>query len=32
MAKETLGDTLEIVYYDNKVTDTETLIKRGQGC
>jgi len=30
MAKETLGDTLEIVYYDNKVTDTETLIKRGQ--
>lgn len=30
MAKETLGDSLEIVYYDNRVTDTETLIERGK--
>lgn len=29
MAKETLGNTVEIIYYDNKVTDTETLIERG---
>ena len=30
MAEETLGDSLEIVYYDNRVTDAETLIKRGK--
>nr|WP_312579866.1 2-hydroxyacid dehydrogenase [Sedimentibacter sp.] len=30
MSKKTLGDTVEIVYYDNKVTDTKTLIERGQ--
>lgn len=30
MAKETLGDAVEIVYYDSKVTDTKTLIERGQ--
>ncbi len=30
MAKETLGNTVEIVYYDNRVTDTEALIERGK--
>lgn len=30
MAKETLGDSLEIIYYDTRVTDTETLIERGK--
>jgi len=30
MAEETLGDALEIVYYDNRATDTETLIERGK--
>lgn len=30
MAKETLGDLLEIIYYDTRVTDTETLIERGK--
>lgn len=30
MAKDTLGNTVEVVYYDTKVTDTETLIERGK--
>ena len=30
MAEETLGDTLEIVYYDNRTTDTLELIERGK--
>lgn len=30
IANETLGNTVEIVYYDSKVTDTKTLIERGQ--
>jgi D-3-phosphoglycerate dehydrogenase len=30
MAKETLGDKVEIVYYDTRVTDTQTLIERGK--
>ncbi len=30
MAKDTLGDALEIIYYDTRVTDTETLIERGK--
>lgn len=30
MAAEALGDKVEIVYYDTKVTDTETLIERGK--
>jgi D-3-phosphoglycerate dehydrogenase len=30
MAGETLGNNLEIVYYDNRVTDTEALIERGK--
>jgi D-3-phosphoglycerate dehydrogenase len=30
MADETLGNDLEIVYYDNRVTDTEALIERGK--
>lgn len=30
MAKETLKDSVEIVYYDNRVTDTDTLIERGK--
>jgi len=30
MAKETLGDIVEIVYYDTKVIDTDTLIERGR--
>lgn len=29
MAEETLGNSLEIVYYDNRTTDTQTLIERG---
>lgn len=30
MAEETLGNSLEIVYYDNRTTDTQTLIERGK--
>lgn len=30
MAKDTLGDLVEITYYDTRVTDTETLIARGK--
>ena len=30
MAKEVLPEDLEIVYYDTRVTDTETLIERGK--
>ena len=30
MARETLGDTFEIVYYDNRTTDTLELIERGK--
>lgn len=30
MAEETLGNSLEIVYYDNRTTDTHTLIERGK--
>ncbi|WP_326910879.1 2-hydroxyacid dehydrogenase [Sedimentibacter sp. MB31-C6] len=30
MAKDTLGNSVEVVYYDTKVTDTETLIERGK--
>jgi phosphoglycerate dehydrogenase-like enzyme len=30
MAGEKLGDSLEIVYYDTRVTDTEQLIERGK--
>ncbi|MDY3918079.1 MAG: 2-hydroxyacid dehydrogenase [Candidatus Limivivens sp.] len=30
MAEQALGDAVEIVYYDTKVTDTETLIERGK--
>lgn len=30
MASETLPNDLEIVYYDTRVTDTETLIERGK--
>ncbi len=30
MAEETLGNSLEVVYYDTKVTDNETLIERGK--
>ncbi len=30
MATEALGDKIEVVYYDTKVTDTETLIERGK--
>jgi len=30
MASETLPSDLEIVYYDTRVTDTETLIERGK--
>lgn len=30
MAAEALGDKVEIIYYDTKVTDTETLIERGK--
>lgn len=30
MAKEILGDTIDIIYYDTRVTDTETLIERGK--
>lgn len=30
MAKDTLKDSVEIVYYDNRVTDTDTLIERGK--
>ncbi len=30
MAEETLGNSLDIVYYDNRTTDTQTLIERGK--
>lgn len=30
MAEGTLGKSLDVVYYDNRVTDTETLIERGK--
>ncbi|MFA9422464.1 MAG: NAD(P)-dependent oxidoreductase, partial [Sedimentibacter sp.] len=30
MAKDTLGDALDIVYFDTRATDTETLIERGK--
>jgi D-3-phosphoglycerate dehydrogenase len=30
MAEETLGNSVEIVYYDNRTTDTQTLIERGK--
>lgn len=30
MAEETLGNSLEIVYYDNRTTDSQTLIERGK--
>lgn len=30
MATDTLGNSLEIVYYDNKITDTDALIERGK--
>lgn len=30
MAEETLGNSLEIVYYNNRTTDTQTLIERGK--
>lgn len=30
MTEETLGNSLEIVYYNNRTTDTQTLIERGK--
>ena len=30
MAKESLGDRVEIVYYNTKTTDTAELIERGK--
>ena len=30
MAESMLGDRVEITYYDNRVEDTETLIKRSK--
>jgi D-3-phosphoglycerate dehydrogenase len=30
MAEETLGNSVDIVYYDNRTTDTQTLIERGK--
>ena len=32
MAKEALGDRVEIVYHDTKVTGTQELIERGNHC
>lgn len=30
MAEEALGEAVEVVYYDTRVTDTETLVKRAE--